>query len=120
MNTALPISLRAAATITASENGVGVMLPDFTGNGYLMLNSSALNTAGNTSNVKLQHSNDNGATDAWADTGVVFGQVDNTGASFQSQYLSLDQFKRYVRVVNTLAGTTPSVTYSVGMIGKTH
>lgn len=111
------ISLRNAAAISATDNGAGVDVSAFTGNGYVVLNSSATGGADNTSNVKLQHSNDNGATDPWADTGVAFAQVTNAAASFQALLVSLDQFKKYVRVVNTLAGTTPTVTASVSMVG---
>jgi O-glycosyl hydrolase len=109
------ISLRAAAALSATDNGAAVDVSKFTGNGYVVLNSSATGAADNTSNVKIQHSDD-GAT-GWADTGVAFAQVTNVAASFQSLFVSLDQFKKYVRVVNTLAGTTPTVTAAVSMVG---
>jgi hypothetical protein len=114
------LCLRAAATVTATDTGTGVSMEGVEGDGHIILNSSATNTAGNTSTVKLQHSNDNGATDPWTDTGVAFNQVTNAAASFQTQFISLDQFKQYVRVVNTLAGTSPSVTYGVEVIGTKH
>jgi hypothetical protein len=118
METINAISLRAAAAITATDTGAAVKLPFMTGNGYVLLNSSAATGADNVSAVKLQHSDD-GATN-WTDTGVAFANVTNSGASFQALYVSLDQFKRYVRAVNTLTGTTPGVTYSVSMLGKPH
>ena len=118
METASVVSLRNAAAISATDTGAGVKLPSLTGNGYIVLNSSATGGADNTSNVKLQHSDD-GAT-GWADTGVAFAAVTNAAASLQALYVSLDQFKRYVRVVNTLAGTTPTVAYAVSLVGKPH
>ena len=109
------VSLRAAAAITATDNGPAVDVSAFTGNGYLVLNSSATGAAGQTSAVKLQHSVD-GATN-WTDTGVAFDNVTNAAASHQVQLVSFDQFNKFVRVVNTLAGTTPTVTASVEAIG---
>jgi hypothetical protein len=114
------LALRAAAAITATDTGPGVNIEGVEGDGWVVLNSSATNAAGNTSTVTLQHSNDNGVTDPWTNTAVSFNQVTNAGASFQTQFVSLDQFKAYVRVVNTLAGTTPGVTYGVEMIGTKH
>jgi hypothetical protein len=112
------LTLRAAAAITATDTGAAVDVSKFTGNGYVLLNSSAAGAAGNTSDVKLQHSDD-GSTN-WTDSGIVFAQVTNAAASHQAQYISLDQFKKFVRVVNTLAGTTPTVTAGVEMIGEQH
>jgi hypothetical protein len=114
------VCLQPAVALTASNNGAGVDVSAFEGNGYVTLNSSATGGAGMTSDVKLQHSADNGSTDAWTDTGVTFSQVTSAGASFQSQFLPLDQFKKYVRVVNTLGGTTPTVTFGVQMSGVQH
>lgn len=113
-------ALRVPATVTATDTGAGVKKPPVTGDGYVVLNSSAMPGADNTSNVKIQHSNDNGATDPWTDTGVTFAQVTNAGPVLQSEFISLDQFKLYVRAVNTIAGTTPSVTYDVTLIGRKH
>lgn len=108
-------SLRIPAAITATDNGPAVDVSKFTGNGHIVLNSSATGGAGQTSTVKIQHSDD-GST-GWTDSGVSFDPVTNAAASFQSLYVSLDQFKKYVRVVNTLAGSTPTVTASVVLIG---
>lgn len=109
------LSLRAAAAITATDNGPAVNVADFTGNGYLVLNSSATGGAGQTSDVKVQHSDD-GATN-WTDTGVAFSQVTNAAASHQVLFVPFDQFKKFVRVVNTLGGATPTVTAAVEAVG---
>ncbi|CAG2144443.1 hypothetical protein LMG31506_03006 [Cupriavidus yeoncheonensis] len=109
------IALSVAAALSATNNGVAVDVSGFTGNGYVVLNSSATGGAGQTSDVKLQHSDD--GVSGWADTGVAFDQVTNAAASYQAKYVSLDQFKKYVRVVNTLGGSTPTVTASVSLVG---
>ncbi|EKN01116.1 MULTISPECIES: hypothetical protein [unclassified Acidocella] len=103
-------AVRAAAAITATDDGPQVDLSKFSGNGHFILNSSACTGADNTSSVKLQHSLD-GTT--WTDTGLVFANVTNSGPSLQTIYGSFDVLHKYVRAVNTLAGTTPGVTYSV-------
>lgn len=118
MKTASIIALRAAAAISATENAAAINIGDFTGNGYLVLNASATGGAGQTADVKLQHSDD-GSTN-WTDSGFAFAQVTNAAASFQTQYVSLDQFKKFVRVVNTLDGTSPTVTYAVALVGNKH
>lgn len=118
MKTASIIALRTAASITATENGAAVNIGDFNGNGYLVLNSSATGGAGQTSDVKLQHSDD--GTTNWTDAGFAFSQVTNAGPSVQAQYVSLDGFKKFARVVNTLGGTSPTVTYGVTLVGNKH
>lgn len=108
-------ALRSSASITATDNGPAVNVSEFTGNGYVILNSSATGGPGQTSDVKLQHSDD--GTNNWSDADVAFAQVTNAGASFQSLYVSLDGLKKFVRVVNTLAGSSPTVTFGVAVVG---
>lgn len=108
------IPLATAAAITATATGTAVDLSQFTGNGYAVLNSSATGGAGMTSNVKLQDSDDNVT---FADTAFAFDQVANAAASFQAKFIAFDQFRKYVRAVNTLGGTSPTVTYGVHLVG---
>ena len=107
------ITLAAAATITATATGASTSLTQFTGNGSIILNSSATGGAGQTSNVVIQTSNDN---ISWTPV-VTFNPVTNAGPSLQAQYVTMDTFGTYVRAVNTLAGTSPTVTYSVEVVG---
>lgn len=116
MRTALFKNIAAPAAVTATATGAAVDISSFTGNGFAVLNSTAMGgTATPTSNVKLQHSDD-GSTN-WTDSGFAFDQVD-AAASYQAKYISLDQFKKFVRAVNTVTGTTPTQTYSVEMVGS--
>jgi hypothetical protein len=109
------IALKAAARITADNNGAGVDVSEFQGICKVHLNSSATEAADNTSAVKLQHSDDNAT---WSDvTGAAFAQVTNAAASMQEMTLNADNFKKYVRVVNDLGGTTPAVTAGVTLTG---
>jgi hypothetical protein len=115
MRTETFIKLAAPAAIAATTTGTAVEISDLTGNGYAVLNSAATGGAGMTSDVKIQHSDD-GSTN-WTDSGFAFDQVTNAAASYQAKFISLDQFKKFVRVVNTLAGTTPTVVYAVELVG---
>lgn len=109
------ISLAAAAAITATGNGTGVDISGYTGIAKFILDASATGGAGQTLDVKIQHSNDNSS---WADAGIAFAQVTNTSASFQSQNVNVDGLRKYIRVVDTLAGSSPTATRSVAMVGQ--
>ena len=110
-------NLMAAKALAATETGVGTDISDFTGNAKIVLNSSAMTGAGATSDVKLQHSDTSGGT--YTDTGIAFAQTTLAGgASFQVIERNIDGLKKFVRVVSTLAGTTPTVTQAVSIIGK--
>jgi len=102
--------------ITANVNGSGVDRSDYKGNGYLSLNTSAPTGTLATLDVKIQHSDDNST---WTDSGFAFDQVvQANGASFQRKYVSLDQFKKFIRAAATVGGTSPSVVATVTMSGQ--
>ena len=110
------VKLAASATVTATGNGSAVDLQGFDGDLKLVLNASATGGAGQTLDVKVQHSA-NGTT-GWADTGVAFAQVTNAAAAFEVLSANAEQFHRYIRVVDTMAGTTPTVTRGVALVGR--
>lgn len=115
LNSVAVLKLAAAAAVTATGNGLSVDLLAYDGSITLTLNSSAGNNANVTLDVKIQHSSDNSN---WSDSGVAFTQVTNAAASFQNLYVTCEQFKRYIRVVDTVAGTSPSVARSVTAVAK--
>lgn len=113
--TVLPIA--ASKRITATTTGAAVKVLALTGTALFVLNSSALEGAGQTSDVKLQHSDTE--TGTFTDTGFAFSQVKTAdGASHQVVMRNVDGFKKFVRAVNTLGGTAAAVTYGVQIIGK--
>lgn len=109
------LAIRASASITASEAGTtAVDVREFQGQGKLVLDSSAVNAG--TSTVKVQHSES--GTGDWSDvTGGAFAAV-GTAVSHQELDVNIDQLKRYLRVVNTLAGGANAQAYSVQLMGK--
>lgn len=106
-------ALLATAARTATANGTGVDCRALRGRALVILDSAAGTGTTPTLDVKLQDSADNSS---FADiTGATFTQVTNA-ASLQSIAVNLDGARRYVRAVSTIAGTTPSFTYSLNMV----
>jgi hypothetical protein len=112
-------NLLANAQILASANGSGVDVSDLDGSVAVTCAVSAPVAGTNpTLDLKLQHSDDDGANDAYADvTGGAFAQV-TSAASKQKLSLSVSGMKKYVRVVKTIGGTSsPQYYASVSMHG---
>ncbi len=106
--------LAAAASITASGNGTAVNVGDYQGLALLHLNSGATNAGTNA--VKLQHSED-GST-SWEDvSGAAFTAV-GTSASAQTLKINSDKLRKFVRVVDTLAGGATAVLRGVTLVGR--
>ncbi len=103
-------SSATAETKTATANGNGVELGDV-GTLRLKLNVTAASGTTPTLDIKVQTSADNGVTDAWRDLAVSasFGQKTGVAAE-QKCFVGCD---RWVRVVKTIGGTTPSFTYTI-------
>lgn len=111
------VNLLGAAARTATANGTGVDAKDFIGIGAVILDCAAGTGTAPTLDVKIQDSDDN-ATFADLATPVAFAQVTGAGVSVQRIALNLDGARRYIRVVSTITGTTPSFTYSVNLLGR--
>lgn len=101
--------LLPALARTANANGTGV---DAWASGrpkeaVVLLSIGAASGTTPTLDVKIQHSDDNST---WTDlTGGAFAQ--KTAASFAE--INIKNFKRYIRAVHTVGGTTPSFTAAV-------
>lgn len=107
--------LATSASITASGNGVAFDVGQFQGPALLVLNSSGVNAGTNT--IKLQHSDD-GST-GWADTGDQFAPVTTVvSTGHQEIVVNADKFRRFVRVVDTLAGGANATVRSVSLVGR--
>lgn len=105
--------LAVSATITATTNGSAVNVGDYHGQAQLLLNAGAANAG--TDTIKLQHSED-GST-GWEDvSGAAFAAV-ATAASAQALNINADKLRKFVRVVDTLAGGANSISRSVTLVG---
>ena len=106
--------LAAPATVTANGNGTGVDVSQY--HSLVLLHAVAAVTAGEL-NIKLQHSDD-GST-GWTDVpNTTFARLDGTTKEATVLFNS-DRFKKFVRVVDAVSGTTPSSTRSVVLVGVT-
>jgi len=110
-------TLLPAADVTATGNGTGVDISGFVGTPEIIFDSGLGTGTTPTLDVKLQDSADNST---FADiTGKVFTQV--TGAAGNGQQtMSFDtrSTRRYIRLVKTVAGTTPSFPCSAALVGR--
>lgn len=106
--------LAAPATVTANGNGAAVDVSQY--HSIVLLHAVAAITAGENT-IKLQHSDD-GST-GWADVANgAFAQLTATNKEATLKFNS-DRFKKFVRVVDTVSGTTPSGVRSVVLVGVT-
>ncbi len=109
------IPLLPVAALTATANSTGVDVSDLIGNGSIVLSAAAA-PAGQTLNVKLQHADTlNGV---YTDAGVEFTQVTAAARAFQRIDMSLDGFKKFVRVTSTIAGGSTAHAHHVTLVGN--
>jgi len=114
---AVGLVLAAAARRTSTLTGTGIDVLAYEGVALVVLNASAGTGTTPTLDVKLQHSDDNST---YADvTGGAFTQVTDVAGSagVQVKKINVSDLKRYVRVIGTIAGTTPSFDFGVELIG---
>lgn len=106
--------LAVSASIAATGNGAAVNVSDYQGICQIAMNSGPTNAGTNT--VKLQHSDD-GST-GWGDVPNAEFAAVGTSASAQVLTMNADGLKKFVRVVDTLAGGATAVVRGVSLVGK--
>lgn len=114
---AVGLVLAAAARRTSTLTGTGIDVLAYEGVALVVLNASAGTGTNPTLDVKLQHSDDDST---YADvTGGTFTQVTDAAGSagVQVKRINVSDLKRYVRVIGTIAGTTPSFDFAVEFVG---
>lgn len=105
------VSIDPVATVTSTSTGSGIDIRDFIGNIEIILDCSQGTGTSPTFDGKIQSSADDST---YADvSGATFDQVTDSAASYQSLVINADATARYIRFVGTVAGTTPSFSYSV-------
>lgn len=117
LSQAVGLVLAAAARRTATLTGTGIDVLHYEGVALILLNASAGTGTTPTLDVKLQHSDDN---TTFADvTSGAFTQVTEVGgtAGVQVKKVNVSDLKRYLRVIGTIAGTTPSFDFGVEFVG---
>jgi len=117
LSQAVGLVLAAAARRTSTLTGTGIDVLHYEGVALLALNASAGTGTTPTLDVKLQHSDDN---TTFADvTAGAFTQVTDVAgtAGVQVKKVNVSDLKRYLRVIGTIAGTTPSFDFGVEFVG---
>lgn len=113
------VELAPAASRTSTLTGTGIDVLEYEGVALVLLNASAGTGTSPTLDVKLQHS-DNDSTYEDVTSGT-FTQVTDAAetAGVKVMKLNVSDLKRYLRVIGTIAGNTPSFDFGVEFVGIT-
>lgn len=103
-----------SASVTATASSSVIDLLEFDGDVVLVLNCAAGTGSSPTLNVKVQeHSATSGTfTDL---SGATFTEV-TTSASLQTLAINKDECKRYIKIVQTVAGSSPVFVYGISLV----
>tara|TARA_R100000657_G_C4646220_1_gene91256 strand:+ start:155 stop:538 length:384 start_codon:yes stop_codon:yes gene_type:complete len=105
----------ASASVSATATSSAIDLKDFDGDVLLVLNSAAGTGSSPTLDVKVQDSDETGGT--YGDlSGAAFTQV-TTSASLQTLEVNKDECKRFIKLVQTVGGSSPVFVYGISLIG---
>ncbi len=113
------VELAPAASRTSTLTGTGIDVLEYEGVALVLLNASAGTGTNPTLDVKLQHSDDDSSYEDV--TSGAFSQVTDAAetAGVKVMKLNVSDLKRYLRIVGTIAGTTPSFDFGVEFVGIT-
>ena len=113
------VELAPAASRTSTLTGTGIDVLEYEGVALVLLNASAGTGTTPTLDVKLQHSDDDSTYEDV--TSGTFSQVTDAAetAGVKVMKLNVSDLKRYLRIVGTIAGTTPSFDFGVEFVGIT-
>ena len=104
----------ATAAVTSTATSAAIDLKEYDGDVSLILTSAAGTGSSPTLDVKVQDSDASGGT--YGDlSGAAFTQVTDS-ASMQVITFSKDEAKRYIKIVQTLGGSTPSFTFNINAL----
>tara|TARA_Y100001938_G_C7846913_1_gene308877 strand:+ start:158 stop:541 length:384 start_codon:yes stop_codon:yes gene_type:complete len=105
----------ASASVSATATSSAIDLKDFDGDVLLVLNCAAGTGSSPTLDVKVQDSDETGGT--YGDlSGAAFTQV-TTSASLQTLEVNKDECKRFIKLVQTVGGSSPVFVYGISLIG---
>ena len=105
----------ASASVSATATSSAIDLKDFDGDVLLVLNCAAGTGSSPTLDVKVQDSDETGGT--YGDlSGAAFTQV-TTSASLQTLEVNKDECKRFIKLVQTVGGSSPVFVYGISLVG---
>jgi hypothetical protein len=119
LSQALGLVLAAAARRTSTLTGTAIDVLDYEGVALVVLNASVGTGTTPTLDAKLQHSDTTTSGDFVDVTAGSFTQVTDVAgtAGVQVKKVNVSDLKRYLRVIGTIAGTTPSFDFGVEFVG---
>tara|TARA_B100000214_G_scaffold335286_1_gene278476 strand:- start:3392 stop:3775 length:384 start_codon:yes stop_codon:yes gene_type:complete len=101
----------ATAAVTSTATSAAIDLKEYDGDVSLILTSAAGTGSSPTLDVKVQDSDASDGT--YGDlSGAAFTQVTDS-VSMQVITFKKDEAKRYIKIVQTVGGSTPSFTFSI-------
>ena len=104
----------ATAAVTSTATSAAIDLKEYDGDVSLILTSAAGTGSSPTLDVKVQDSDASDGT--YGDlSGAAFTQVTDS-ASVQVITFVKDEAKRYIKIVQTVGGSTPSFTFSINAV----
>lgn len=104
----------ATAAVTSTATSAAIDLKEYDGDVSLILSCAAGTGSSPTLDVKVQDSDASGGT--YGDlSGAAFTQVTDS-ASVQVITFVKDEAKRYIKIVQTVGGSTPSFTFSINAV----
>ena len=104
----------ATAAVTSTARSAAIDLKEDDGDVSLILTSAAGTGSSPTLDVKVQDSDSSSGT--YGDlSGAAFTQVTDS-ASMQVITFCKDEAKRYIKIVQTVGGSTPSFTFNINAI----
>ena len=105
----------ASASVTATATSGAIDLKEFDGDVLLVLNCAAGTGSSPTLDIKVQDSDESGGT--YGDlSGATFTQVTDS-ASVQTLEVNKDECKRFIKIVQTVGGSSPVFVYGISLVG---
>ena len=103
----------AAVTSTATSSAIDLL--EYDGDVMLILDSAAGGGSSPTLDIKVTESDASSGT--YTDlSGATFTQVTGS-ASMQTLAINKDESKRYIKIVQTIGGSSPTFTFSINLVG---
>ena len=104
----------ASASVTATATSSAIDLKEFDGDVLLVLNCAAGTGSSPTLDIKVQDSDETGGT--YGDlSGATFTQVTDS-ASVQTLEVNKDECKRFIKIVQTVGGSSPVFVYGISLV----
>ena len=105
----------ATAAVTSTATSSAIDLLEYDGDVLLILDSAAGGGSSPSLDIKLTECATTGGT--YTDlSGATFTQVVDA-ASMQTLTINKDSSKRFVKIVQTIGGSSPTFTFSINLIG---